>query len=262
MHQIGHRFGTAGLLFWGLLFLFAAPAAANPVQGIPVLLYHHVTDQKTDMPELSVSTAEFSRQLLLLRFHGFQTITVAQLGSFMRGERVALPKKPLLITFDDGYEDNYAQAFPILKDSGYLATIFMVGINFDRTNRLASSQVREMTSHGFSVGAHSMSHPDLTQSSVSALRYEVTASKKKAERVLRAEVGFFAYPGGYYNLTVVESVEAAGYEGAFSVLPGLNQPDRDNIYLMRRIPIFRTTNFDRLLDRLDAPLSKPSLLDY
>ena len=262
MNQTSFNWNRLSLLFIGLFFLFASPASANPTQGIPVLLYHHVSDQETNMPDLTLSTSEFTRQLSLLRSHGFQTISPAQLRSFMQGERVSLPDKAILITFDDGYADNYTQAFPILKQFGYTATIFMVGINFDRANRLTSPQIREMTASNLTIGAHSMTHPDLTQISPSKLRYEVTGSKEKAEKVILTEVGYFAYPGGYYNVAAMEAVEAAGYQGAFSVLSGVNQPERDNVFLMRRIPIFRTTNFDQLLERLEARPSKPTLLDY
>jgi peptidoglycan/xylan/chitin deacetylase (PgdA/CDA1 family) len=259
MKKVGRRFGRAILLFLGLFFLFVTSAAAR---GIPVLLYHQVDDQKTEGPLLTVSTTEFSRQLHLLRTHGFQTITLPQLRAYMRGEQVDLPDKPFLITFDDGYRDNYSQAFPVLKEVGYCATIFMVGNNFDRGNRLTSSQIREMNANGFSAGAHSMTHPDLTQLSASKLQAEVMGSKKKVEAVIHAEVGYFAYPGGFYNLAVVEAVEAAGFQGGFSILPGLNHPERDNLYLLRRFPIFSYTKFDQLLKQLLNPSPQPSLLDF
>ena len=260
MNQIVvRRFAKASLLLLGLFFLFVPSATA---QGIPVLLYHHVNDQETGRSLLTVSTAEFSRQLQLLRNHGFQTITPEQLGAFMREEQVTLPDKPVLITFDDGHTDNYTQAFPLLKGAGYSATIFMVGINFDRANRLTSAQIRKMTANGFSIGAHSMTHPILTKLNAPKLQAEIRGSKKKAEEVIHAEVGYFAYPGGFYNLATVEAVQMAGFQGAFSVLSGLNQPNRDNIYLLRRIPIFRYTDFDQLLEKLIEPPSKPSLLDY
>ena len=262
MNQTSFYWGRLSLLFIGLFFLFSISSLANASQGIPVLLYHHVSDQETNMPELTVSTTEFTRQLSLLRHHGFQTITPVQLSSFMKGDRVPLPDKSILITFDDGYADNYTQAFPLLKQFGYGATIFMVGINFDRANRLTRAQIREMAASNLTLGAHSMTHPNLTQASPAKLRYEVTRSKETAENAVLTEVGYFAYPGGYYNVAAMEAVEAAGYHGAFSVLSGVNQPARDNVFLMRRIPIFRTTNFDQLLERLDARPSKPSLLDF
>lgn len=262
MNRTGQRLRTVIPFIFLLLFGFLAPVAANPIPGIPVLLYHHVNDQETGSKHLTISTIEFKRQLRLLRTHGFQSITLAQLGAFMRGEQVFLPDRPILITFDDGHADNFDQAFPILKEFGYNATIFMVGINFDRVNRLSSSQIREMIARNLSVGAHSMTHPNLSNLGSSELRHEVTGSKKKAERALRADVSYFAYPGGFYNLATLEAVEAAGFLGAFSVLPGLNRPERENIFLLRRIPVFSYTDFDHLVEKLNQPPTSPSLLDY
>ncbi len=235
--------------------------SAEQVLGIPVLLYHHVTDQEPSGP-LTVSPKEFKRQLTLLRTHGFQTISLEQLGSFMRREQVRLPVRPILITFDDGHEDIFFQAFPALKEVGYSATIFMVGINFDRVNRLTVAQIREMNAHDIAFGAHSMTHPDLTKTNFPGLHQEIAGSKKIAERVLRTEVSYFAYPGGFYNLAVWEQLEMAGFQGAFCVLSGLNRPERDNRFLLRRIPVFRYTDFDRLLEKLEHPPANPSLLDY
>ena len=263
MNQTNRRYKKISRFLLGVLLLFLTTTGlANPVDGIPVLLYHHVNDQETVMSELTLSSAEFARQLHLLYIHGFRTITLAQLGLFMRGERVELPDKPILITFDDGYADSYYQALPLLNQTGYSAAVFIVGINFDRANRLSSPQVREMTANNIEIGAHSMTHANLTKLDETALRFEVAGSKRTAEKVIQSGVSFFAYPGGFYNLPSLEAVEAAGFQGAFSVLPGFNRPERDNIYLLRRIPIFRHTNFDRLMRQLERPRSKPSLLDY
>ncbi len=173
-----------------------------------------------------------------------------------------LPAKPIALTFDDGYTDNYTYALPILQKYGFKAAIFMVGINFDRQGRLSSGQIREMEAGGFTVGGHSMTHPDLTARSGAVLQAEVAGSKAKAERVTGKETRYFAYPGGFYNLATVEAVEAAGYKGAFTTLTGLNKPGGANTNLVRRIPVFGFTDFDRLLALLDANAPKTSLLQY
>ena len=245
-----------------LLVLFVSVAAAQYQNGIPVLLYHHVSEDDSDMPELNVMPVEFDRQMRMLRQSGFETVLLDDLLAYMRGERVKLPEKPIVITFDDGYTDNYTNAFPILKKYDYKAAIFMVGINFDRKNRLSSQQIREMAGSTFTVGAHSMTHPDLTALAERSLEAEVKGSKQKAERVTHKEAKYFAYPGGFYTLASVEAVEAAGYQGAFTVLSGLNKPGKDNVYLLRRIPVFASTDFDRLLVLLNENRPKTSLLDY
>ena len=253
-----YRFGLALCL---ALLACGPVAAAQYANGIPVLLYHHVGDGR-DMPKLTVSPAEFDRQVGALDSHGFRAIPLDDLLAYMRGEAVKLPDKPVVITFDDGYTDNYTNAFPILKKYGFDAAIFMVGINFDRQNRLSSGQVREMAAGGFTVGAHSMTHPDLTTLSAAALKTEVAGSRAKAGQVTGRPADYFAYPGGFYDLATVDAVRAAGYRGAFTVLTGLNKAGFDDPYLLRRIPVFSDTDFDRLLALLDANRPKTSLLDY
>lgn len=251
-----------GLIVCLTLFSFGNIAAASYANGIPVLLYHHVSNDDSDMPELTLPTAEFDRQMLALKTAGFRTISMDELLAYMRGEDVRLPAKPVVISFDDGYEDNYTNAFPILKKYGFQATIFMVGINFDRKNRLSSKEIREMAADGFTIGAHSLTHPDLTALTGAKLAREVAGSKKKAEQVVHKETRFFAYPGGFYDLATVEAVRDAGFAGAFTVLTGLNKRGQDNVFMLRRIPVFRFTDFDRLLALLNANKPKTSLLEY
>jgi len=245
-----------------VLLHLSNPAAAQYQNGIPVLLYHHISDDSTDMPELTISAAEFERQMRLLQDTGFQTISVDEFLSYMKGEQVKLPEKPVVITFDDGYEDNYTKALPILEKFRFKAALFMVGINFDREKRLSRPRIREMAANGFSIEGHSMTHPDLTTLSDAKLQHEVSECKTLAQQVTHKQVEAFAYPGGFYNLETLQAVESAGYQCAFTVLTGLNRPDRDNLFLLRRIPVFSFTDFDKLVGLLAANQPKTSLLEY
>ncbi len=244
------------------LLALSGTAAAGYQNGIPVLLYHHVSDDSGDMAELTTPPAEFDRQMGALKAAGFAAISPDELLAYMKGETVKLPDKPVVITFDDGYEDNYMSAFPILKKYGYRATVFMVGINFDRRNRLSTREIGAMGAAGFTVGAHSMTHPDLTSLDAAHLKAEVAGSKARAERATGKEAGFFAYPGGFYDIRTVEAAQAAGFAGAFTVLSGLNRAGYDDPYLLRRIPVFADTDFDRLLALLETNAPKTSLLQY
>ena len=255
-------FILASILF---CFLSVPAPAASQSNGIPVLLYHHVAELSsvsTSMSELTVTPTEFDRQLTALQTSGFRTIPLALFISYMKGNAVTLPAKPIVLTFDDGYADNYNNAFPLLKKHGFTATLFMVGINFDRQNRLSSAQIREMNANGCEVGAHSMTHPNLTALSAQQLQTEINGSKSKATRQSQSDIIAFAYPGGQYSLAAMEKVETAGYEAAFTILTGLNNPQRDNRYLLRRIPIFQSTDFDHLLTLLNANHPKTRLFDY
>lgn len=245
-----------------VLAVWMSPAAAQYQNGIPVLLYHHVSDDGTDMPELTVSAAEFERQMRLLKDTGFETITLDEFLGYMKGQPAKLPEKPIVLTFDDGYEDNFTTALPILEKFRFKAALFMVGINIDRAKRLSSPQLREMAANGFGIEGHSMTHPDLTGLGNDKLRWEIVQSKKLAEQATHQKVLGFAYPGGFYNLQTLQAVESAGYECAFTVLTGLNRAGRDDLFLLRRIPVFRFTDFDKLTCLLAANQPKTSLLEY
>ena len=243
------------------LLLPVSVQAQAAFKGIPVLLYHYVGAEAPDYPYLNVATPEFSRQMKELRERGYRSVSLGDLTAYMQGSPVKLPEKPVLITFDDGYEDNYTQAFPVLKQEGFRAAIFMVQSNFNRKNRLSVQQIQEMEQAGIEIGSHTRSHPNLTKLAASALEQEVGQSRRGVERLAGRPIDSFAYPGGFYNLEVLEKTAQSGYAGAFTVLPGVNRPDKDNPYLLRRIPVFSYTDFDAILDRLETT-EDASLLDY
>lgn len=242
--------------------MFANSTYAQYLNGIPVLLYHHVSEDNSDLPNLTVTPQEFERQMDMLKAAGFKTISPETLIAYMRQEPVTLPEKPILITIDDGYEDNYTNAFPILKQHDFSAVIFMVGVNVDRDKRLSSRQMREMSAYGIAFGGHSMTHRDLTSLSGRELQQEVKDVQKKLKQVTTKPIEVFSYPSGYFNLSTWEITELADYQAAFTVLPGLNTPDRDNIYLLRRIPIYSNTDFNALFMLLDTNQVKTKLLQY
>jgi peptidoglycan/xylan/chitin deacetylase (PgdA/CDA1 family) len=255
------RFFLPTIIF-SAVFLLNSPAEASFQNGVPVLLYHHVSDETTELPKLTVTTEVFDKQMSQLYQAGFKPITPADLLAYMSGGKVALPDKPILISFDDGYEDNYLNAFPILKKYGFKATIFMVGVNIDAPRRLSTAQMQEMSQYGFDFGAHSITHRDLTKLSPSELRQETRQSKAAIEKVIQKKVKLFSYPYGFFNLPVFEEMKFAGFDGAVTVLSGQVKEGYDNIYLMRRITILRNTDFDNLLAKLNANKPKELLLDY
>ena len=255
------RFRTV-LLAAFVCMSFSPAAEAQSPHGIPVLLYHHVTEDASDESGLTVAAAEFDKQMQAMRQAGFQTISLQEMLAYMKGSKTKLPAKPIVITFDDGYEDNYIYAFPLLKKAGFTAAIFMVGNNSDRKGHISAQNIRELTRSGVAIEGHSMTHPKLTTLTSRQLRFEVSGGRRTVARFSRSPVDFFAYPCGYYDLPAMDAVEAAGYQGAFTILTGLNRPDRDNIYLLRRIPVFSYSDFDQLLILLNGNQSQTSLLDF
>ena len=214
-----------------------------------VLNYHKVDNMNIS---LSVPPSEFERQIAFLAQNGYHTITPHELYmAFTDGAE--LPTNPVLITFDDGYADNYTYAYPILKKYGVKATIFVITDLLDRNypGYLTWGQAAEMDASGVvSIESHTVTHGSLTDLTDEQIRYELTESKHNIEQRLGKEVEFLAYPTGAYNLHIASLVKEAGYKGAFTVRNG-NMDRATNFYAIERVPIFRTPDtFASFLERL------------
>lgn len=225
-----------------LILLAAGKIFAQNVQEISegpkilVLNYHQVQNRANS---LAIPPADFEAQMNYLSSHGYVTITPDELYSGLNGE-LELPKKPVLITFDDGYADNYANAFPILKYYGMRATIFVipafVGVY---KNYLTWDELREMADNGISIESHTMNHFKLEELPDDDIRSELLNSKQILEEKLGYDVEFLAYPTGTYNLHIAGIAKEVGYKGAFTIKYG-NVDLGSNFYALERVPIFNS----------------------
>lgn len=213
-------------------------SAYNDSLGVPVLSYHKVEDNFGNA--LAIGVNEFEEQMAYLHKKGYTTISPEQLYNYLK-KGTPLPPKPVLITFDDGYRDNFVNAYPILKKYGFKATIFLItdeiGGNNDRY--LTWEQAIEMRRNGFSFGTHTLSHVELSGVSEDYAMFQLEKSQEAAEWRFDAPVKYFAYPGGAYNSNIENLVEKAGYKAAFSTEFGRVTKTSD-IYALERIPIFRS----------------------
>ncbi|AOH48281.1 polysaccharide deacetylase [Selenomonas sp. oral taxon 920] len=212
-----------------------------------VLNYHMVNSM---FISLAVEPEDFDWQMKYLVDHGYHTISIDELYDFLAGQGT-LPDRPVLITFDDGYVDNYTNAYPILKKYNLKATIFIVtGFVSKRRGYLTWDQLREMEKNGIMAQSHTVTHAPLPELSDERIREELVESKRQAETELGHPVEFIAYPTGAHDLHIVGIAKEAGYKGGFTVKYG-NVDRNSNVYAMERVPIFRTaaTNAD-FVDRL------------
>lgn len=206
----------------------------------PILTYHKVTD-RFEWGITRVTPKNFERQLGLLRQEGFLSTELEEIYSKKKKEN-----KQVALTFDDGYESVYQNAFPLLKKYGYNATIFLVSgyigemnlweASFGRRFRhLSWEQIREMSACGFQFGSHTVNHPDLTRLTRNELEYELRSSKEKIENELNQEVKLLSYPFGRHNKMVREEAKKAGYLAAFSLILEKNSDlfalGRSGVYL-------------------------------
>ena len=219
-------------------FLIAdAIALLQTTKGVPVLNYHQVEEK--DGNPLTLWPDQFEAQMAYLADEGYTTITIDEMMDALENG-TPLPEKPVIITFDDGYADNYEYAYPILKKYGFKATIFLI---YDFTNAypnyLTWEQIDEMKDSGLiHFESHTMTHANLAElTSADELRHEIADSHNLLSEKLGYDMHYIAYPGGRVNEEIKEITRAAGYRGGFTVHYGLSTPEEGR-YQMDRIPIF------------------------
>ena len=200
-----------------------------PRPEAPRILYYHRVDD--DDHRSCVRPEQFLQQMSYLSAHGSHVITLDRLyHSLLSGQ--TLPARSVVLTFDDGFADNYTQAYPILRRFGFPATIFLT-VGFIGTSALPVlsgphrparpltwQQVDEMGRHGITFGSHTLTHPSLPRLGEAELRREVYDSRRLLEEKLAHDIQFFCYPKGEFTSPVKAVVQEAGYAGACSVSPG------------------------------------------
>jgi peptidoglycan/xylan/chitin deacetylase (PgdA/CDA1 family) len=215
-----------------VLFVFI-----NQGKNIPVLNYHQVEDNVNN--PLTLSKQEFAEQMAYLRRHGYNSITPDQLVKHIKNG-VPLPDNPILITLDDGYRDNYTNAYPIMKKYGFTGTIFLITDVVGHNDwYLNWDQIREMQQGGFIFGSHTLNHVPLTTLTRDEARRQLVESKEAIEWRLHTPVTCFAYPTGAYNQEIEGLLRDSGYEAAFSVHFG-RVGMKSEPYALERIPVFKS----------------------
>nr|WP_199825080.1 polysaccharide deacetylase family protein [Streptomyces sp. NBRC 110468] len=221
-------------------------------------MYHAVAADPNDTTRaLSVTPAAFAEQMAVLADRGRTPLTTADLAARWRSGR-PLPARPVLITFDDGYEGVHRHALPALARHGFPATLFVTtgwirgahdtGGGLD--TMLDWRQVRGLADHGVEIGGHSHSHPQLDQLDDARLRAELTRCRDIVAAELGSPPGSFAYPYGYSSRRVRTAVRGHGFAQALAVGNGLARRDQGP-YALRRVTVRRTTGteeFERLVD--------------
>ncbi|MBR2214812.1 MAG: polysaccharide deacetylase family protein [Selenomonadaceae bacterium] len=227
--------------------------------GVPVLNYHQIND--TEQNALTVNTEQFNAQMQYLADNGYHTITPSEmLDAWDSGAE--LPDKPVIITFDDGYADNYRHAFPILERYKLKATVFLISDYISTyPNYLTWFDTHVMQESGLiTFGSHTLSHEVLSDGDTSSeIIHQLRGSKEALEWHLGQSVNFIAYPCGTYTEEVKSLTKEAGYRAAFTVNYGLAEPDEER-FILDRIPIFGSnshTLFRFKLRLIGAPVIAP-----
>ena len=217
------------LIFAILLLNFAAISVKAKTSDIPVpiLLYHHIAESGGDFNEYIITPAAFREHMSVFKAVGYECITFNDYYDYLNGIR-ELPPKPVIITFDDGYYSNYQYAYPILKEFGMKATIFIVTDTVGDSERVTYphftwKQAQEMEESGvIDIQSHSHSHFPLSGMDAEIVIRELTLSKYLIETNLNKECRYFAYPNGEFDEDCQRIAENAGYKLQCTVIPGYN----------------------------------------
>lgn len=250
-------------LAMGILLVLFLLACAWQMQrhsnGVPILNYHQVNDWADNA--LTVHVDQFDKQMQYLADNGYHTITLNELlNAWENGTE--LPEKPVIITFDDGYVDNYQNAYPILKKYGLKGTIFAITDYLGNyQNYFTWEQAKEMQDSGImEIESHTLSHQELTETgSPEELKKQLFGSKEAIDARLHKDVRFIAYPCGSFNEEVEQMTKDAGYKAAVTVHYGLAESS-ESPFIMDRVPVFGSTDHTMLrfkLRLLFAPIFAP-----
>ena len=212
-------------------------------QTVPVLCYHQFSE--TEINRMTVTRSTFEKQMKFLKDEGYTVITLDQLLDFIefKGQ---LPRKAVVITIDDGWRSTYDIAYPILKQYGYPATLFVyTDLIMGGAKTLDWDLVRQLSANGIDVEGHTKTHSDLTQKAVQEsmkdylerVKRELTESAAVIQNKIGKKVIYLAYPYGETNSLVVAVAKKLGYRGAFTVERGGN-PFFVDAYRIQRSMIY------------------------
>ena len=221
---------------------------------MPILMYHVINAPPAGapFPGLYVQADEFAAQMRALKAAGWHAVTLNQLrANWARGVPLG-PGKPLVLTFDNGYDSQYTNALPVLKQLGWVAdeNIQLSGLP-PSEGGLTTTQVKGLIAAGWELDTQGISHADLITLDSAQLRYQIATARQILRSRYGVPVEWFCYPSGHYNSTVIDAVRAAGFVGSTTVEPGWASP-RSDPYRLPRLRVLGGTSPAALLAQIDS----------
>jgi peptidoglycan/xylan/chitin deacetylase (PgdA/CDA1 family) len=215
--------------------------------NLPILMYHAVEVGSRSGYGYAVPAGQFERQLDTIRRAGFETISLGQLFDGLDG-KAPLPRKPIVLTFDDAYRNIHQAAWPLMRERAMTGTLFVVadhvgGSNeWDQTKGMVrlelmdARELKEMAASGWEIGSHGCRHVELAKLDENKQRDEIFRSRRQLASLLGISPEFYAYPFGSYTEPVKGMLREAGYRGAVSMFSKASSVTADRFCLRRIMP--------------------------
>ncbi|KZD88445.1 Polysaccharide deacetylase [Bacillus subtilis] len=194
-------------------------------------MYHSISSGNS----LRVPKKEFEAHMKWLHDNGYQTLTPKEAYLMLTQDKKP-SEKCVLITFDDGYTDNYQDAYPVLKKYGMKATIFMIGKSIGHRHHLTEEQMKEMAQHGISIESHTIDHVELNGLTPQQQQSEMADSKKLFDHMFHQQTTIISYPVGRYNEETLKAAEKTGYQMGVTTEPGAASRDQ-GMYALHRVRV-------------------------
>jgi len=238
----------------------AASGGPPGTRPIPILMYHVIAAPPAGapFPGLYVPPEEFAAQMQALKDAGWHAVTMDQVEAYWRRGVPLGAGKPVVLSFDNGYNSQYTQALPVLRRLGWVGVenIQLSGLPPSQGG-LGEDQVRGLLTAGWELDTQGFSHADLIKLGPEALHYQVAVARSTLQQRYHVPVNWFCYPSGHYDATVIAAVRAAGYRGSTTVVPGWAHPAEDP-YRLPRLRVLGGTGAQPLLALLASIRHDPA----
>jgi peptidoglycan/xylan/chitin deacetylase (PgdA/CDA1 family) len=238
----------------------ASGTGAPGKRPVPILMYHVIAAPPAGapFPGLYVPPEEFAAQMQALKGAGWHAVTMDQMKAYWTRGVPLGPGKPIVLSFDNGYNSQYTQALPVLRRLGWVGVenLQLSGLPPSQGG-LGAQQVKGLLAAGWELDTQGFSHADLIVLSAEALHYQVATARTVLQRRYHVPVNWFCYPSGHYDGTVIAAVRAAGYAGSTTVVPGWAHPG-DDPYRLHRLRVLGGTGPGQLLSELAGIRGEPA----
>ncbi len=227
--------------------------------AVPILMYHVIAAPPpgAPFPGLYVTPSEFAAQMQALKAAGWHAVTLDQLAAYWRTGASLGAGKPIVLSFDNGYNSQYTQALPVLRSLGWVGdeNIQISGLPPSQGG-LGQGQIRGLIAAGWELDTQGYDHADLIKLDPEALHFQVASTRRTLQQRYGVPVNWFCYPSGHYDDTVVAAVKSAGYSGSTTVVPGWARA-REDPYRLHRLRVLGGTSPQGLLELIASTRTAP-----
>jgi peptidoglycan/xylan/chitin deacetylase (PgdA/CDA1 family) len=237
----------------------------GPVPGrpgtdpVPILMYHVIAAAPAGapFPGLYVTPSEFAAQMQALKGAGWHAVTLDQVEAYWRRGVALGAGKPIVLSFDNGYQSQYTQALPVLRRLGWVGdeNLQLTGLPPSQGG-LGENEIRGLIAAGWELDTQGISHADLITLNAEQLHYQVADARRMLQQRYGIPVNWFCYPSGHYDAKVLEAVKSAGYTGSTTVIPGWAHPT-DDPYRLHRLRVLGGTTPSELLELIASIREDP-----